>query len=152
MKQTLTLARKAAKAGEVPIGAVIVQGGKVIASAFNLTRTEKDPTAHAEILVLQQAAKKLRNERLTDTVLYVSLEPCAMCAGAIVQARVPLVVYGAKDARAGACGSVFRVIPNKKLNHRPKVVGGIFAEESVRILQTFFRRRRKGKIKNRITS
>lgn len=142
MSRVLSLAQCAARREEVPVGALLVQNGRVIASAYNLTRRRKDPTAHAEILVLQKAALKLRNERFTETVLYVSLEPCAMCAGAIVQARIPLLVYGAVDAKAGACGSVLKVIPNKKLNHRPLVVKNVLAEKSARLLKDFFRWKR----------
>lgn len=143
MLEALKLARRGAKAQEVPIGAVLVRDGKIISRAHNLTRSRRDPTAHAEMVVLQHAAKKIRNERLTDTSLYVTLEPCAMCAGAVVQARLFKVVFAAKDPRAGACGSVFRVIPNRKLNHRPRVVGGLMADRSVTILKRFFRKRRK---------
>jgi tRNA(adenine34) deaminase len=94
------------------------------------------------MLVIQDAARKLKNERLLDTTLYVTLEPCAMCAGAIVQARIPLVVYATRDPRAGACGSVFKILPNRKLNHRPRVKGGVLAEESAQIIKAFFRRKR----------
>ncbi len=142
MDRALRLARSAAKKGEVPIAALLVKQGKVIAKAHNLTRTNTDPTAHAEIVVIQRAIKALKNERFLDTSLYVTLEPCAMCAGAIVQARIPTVVFGANDLRAGACGSVFRVLPNKKLNHRPLVVKGVGAEESVELLRSFFKKRR----------
>ena len=142
MGKALALAARAGKKGEVPIGAVLVKEGKVIVSGANLTRTDKDPTAHAEIVVLQKAIKIIGNERFLGTSLYVTLEPCAMCAGAIVQARLPLVVYGADDAKAGACGSVLKVIPNWKLNHRPTVIKGIFAEEAASLLKDFFRSRR----------
>src|SRR5262245_12206282 len=108
MKKALALARRAARRGEVPVGAVLVRDDKIISHAHNLTRTRRDPTAHAEIVVLQQAAKKSRNERLTDTTLLVTLEPCAMCAGAIVQARIKTIIFGARDPKAGACGSVFQ--------------------------------------------
>ena len=143
MSLALQDAQKAAEKDEVPVGAILVKGGKVIARAHNLTKTKKDPTSHAEIVLLQKACKKLKNERFENTALYVTLEPCAMCAGAIVQARIPLVVYGAEDPKAGACGSVFRVLPNKKLNHRPKVVGGVMAAEAVEVLRGFFRGKRK---------
>ena len=143
MSRALSQARAAAKKGEVPVGAVLVRDGKVIAHGHNLTRTLNDPTAHAEIVVIQEASKMLKNERFLGTTLVVTLEPCAMCAGAIVQARIPMVVYGAPDPKAGACGSVFRILPNKKLNHRPIVVKGVMAEASVQLLQGFFRKRRK---------
>lgn len=142
MKQALLLAKKAAKKGEVPIGALLEKNGRVIAKAFNLTRTNADPTAHAEIVVLRLASKILKNERLSDTALYVTLEPCAMCAGAVIQARIPLLVYGAEDPKAGACGSVLQVIPNRNLNHRPQVIRGVLADESASLLRSFFRRRR----------
>src|SRR5262249_25062381 len=142
MKEALRQARDAAKKGEVPIGAVILQKNRAVARAHNLTRTNHDPTAHAEMIVLKRAAKKIKNERLLNAALYVTLEPCAMCAGAIVQARVPVVVYGAKDPKAGACGSALKILPNKKLNHRPVVVGGVLAGESAALLRSFFRRRR----------
>lgn len=142
MLQALRLAQKAAERGEVPVGALLVRGQKVIARSHNLTRTRKDPTAHAEVVAIQAAIRKLKNERFLDTILYVTLEPCAMCAGAIVQARIPTVVFGAKDPRAGACGSVFRVLPNKKLNHRPIVVKGVLAEDAAELLREFFKKRR----------
>ncbi len=142
MELALVLAKKAAEAGEVPVGAVLTHDGKVIAQAYNLTKTRRDPTTHAEILVLQEGARLLQNERLLETVLYVTKEPCAMCAGAIVQARVPVLVYGASDDKMGACGSVVDVIPNKKLNHRPTVIKGVLAAESARLLKDFFRRKR----------
>lgn len=148
MLLSLKEADRAFKKDEVPVGAVLVKEGKVIARAHNLTKTQNDPTAHAEIVLLQKACKKLKNERFQNTVLYVTLEPCAMCAGAIVQARIPLVVYGAKDPKAGACGSVLRVLPNKKLNHRPEVIGGVMASESVEMLRSFFRQKRKKKRKS----
>lgn len=142
MKRALRSGVKAAEQGEVPVGAVLVKEGKVIASGYNLTRTKNDPTGHAEIVVIRKAIAKLKNERFLDTALYVTLEPCAMCAGAIVQARIPLVVFGAHDAKAGACGSVFDILPNPKLNHRPKVISGVLAQEAVELLKEFFRRRR----------
>jgi len=124
------------------VGAVLLQAGKVLASGHNLTRTRKDPTAHAEMVVIQKAIKKIKNERLGETTLYVTLEPCAMCAGAIVQARIPTVVFGAKDPKAGACGSVLKVMPNKRLNHRPKVIKGVLKKECGETLKEFFRGRR----------
>lgn len=127
MKEALKEARKAARVGEVPIGALIVKNGRIISRAFNRTRTWKDPTAHAEMIALQSAAKKIDNERLLDTTLYVTLEPCAMCAGAIIQARVPTVIYAAEDPKAGACGSVLTILPHQQLNHRPSVIKGIYA-------------------------
>lgn len=143
MDAALAMALKAGDRGEVPIGAVLVKDGKILARAHNLTRTKKDPTGHAEMVVIRKAISKLKNERFLDTALYVTLEPCAMCAGAIVQARIPAVVFGAYDAKAGACGSVFRILPNKKLNHQPRVVTGVLAEEAVQLLKDFFKNRRQ---------
>jgi tRNA(adenine34) deaminase len=142
MREALAEARKAYKKNEVPVGAVLVKRNKIVARAHNLTRHRKNPVAHAEILLFGKAAAKLRNERFLDTTLYVTLEPCAMCAGAIVQARIPTVVYGTKDPKAGACGSALKVIPHKKLNHRPQVVAGILGDESSQLLKIFFRARR----------
>lgn len=142
MRMALAQAQLAARRGEVPIGAVLVRDGKVLARGHNLTRTRRDPTAHAEVVVIQRASKKLKNERILEAKLIVTLEPCAMCAGAIVQARIPVVVFGAADPKAGACGSVLKVLPHKKLNHRPKVKGGVMCVESANLLKSFFRRRR----------
>jgi tRNA(adenine34) deaminase len=129
---------------DVPIGAVLVAGGEPIAQAPNERELRGDPTAHAEILVLRTAAELLGGWRLPATTLYVTLEPCAMCAGAIVLARVPRVVYGAPDPKAGAAGSVLDVLGEQRLNHRPEVVGGVLGEESAALLQGFFRDRRGG--------
>jgi tRNA(adenine34) deaminase len=142
MQAAFKLARAAARQGEVPIGAVLLKGNRVIAQAFNLTRTHHDPTAHAEMIAIHKAAKILENERLLETVLYVTLEPCAMCAGAIVQARIPTVVFGARDPKAGAAGSVFNVLSKKKLNHRPAVIKDVMAAECGQLLRDFFRRKR----------
>ncbi len=143
MKKALKIAAKAIRRGEIPVGSLLLKDGKILAKSHNLTRIRRDPTAHAEMEVIRKAAGIIKNERLSNTTLLVTLEPCAMCAGAIVQARISTVVYGAKDPKAGACGSVFRILPNKKLNHRPKVVGGVLAKECGEILTRFFRRRRK---------
>jgi tRNA(adenine34) deaminase len=145
MRAALAEAKKAGRLGEVPIGAVLVKDDKIIARAHNLTRTWRDPTAHAEIIVLQRASKKIKNERLTETSLFVTLEPCAMCAGAVVQARLKSVIFGALDPKAGACGSVFQVIPNEKLNHRPVVIEGVEGLAAGRLLTNFFKKRRKQK-------
>jgi tRNA(adenine34) deaminase len=142
MKLALEEAARAAAVGEVPIGAVLVQGDRIVGKGYNLTRTNTDPTAHAEIVALQAGAGMLKNERFLGCELFVTLEPCAMCAGAIVQARLSRLVYGARDPKAGACGSALRVIPNKKLNHRPAVVKLVLAEESAALLKGFFRARR----------
>lgn len=142
MQTAIKLAKSAMRHNEVPIGALITHNNRIIAQAFNLTRTHHDPTAHAEMLAIAQAAKILKNERLLGTVLYVTLEPCAMCAGAIVQARIPTVVFGARDPRAGAAGSVFNVLSKKKLNHRPLVIKDVLAEECGQLLKDFFKRKR----------
>jgi len=135
-------AREAEGRGETPIGAALTRDGKVIASAGNRTRGDSDPTAHAEMVVLRQAAATLGEHRLTDCDLYVTLEPCAMCAGAIVLARVPRVVYGASDPKAGAAGSVLDVIAEPRLNHRPQVQSGLLAGECADLLRSFFAPRR----------
>lgn len=142
MRQAIACAKDAMSSQEVPVGAVIIQDNKIIARAHNLTLTHHDPTAHAELIAIRMASKKINNERLLHCSLYVSLEPCAMCAGAIIQARIPLVVYGASDPKAGACGSVLQILPNKKLNHRPIVISHVLAEDSSQLLKVFFRKRR----------
>src|ERR1700756_338667 len=125
MQMALDEARACAEAGEVPIGAVLVYRDQVLARGGNRTIRDCDPTAHAEIVVLREAARKLENYRLAETTLYVTLEPCAMCAGAIVQARIPTVVFAAPDPKAGAAGSVLDVLSEPALNHRPLVIGGV---------------------------
>jgi len=142
MERALAEARKAFKRGEVPIGAVLVRDNKIVARAHNRTRTWKDPTAHAEIVAIQQAVKKIENERFLGTSLYVTLEPCSMCAGAIIQARIPYLIYGARDPKAGACGSALKVLPHRKLNHRPVVIKNIRGDEAAFLLREFFRRKR----------
>jgi tRNA(adenine34) deaminase len=142
MRLALREAERAAEHDDVPIGAVVVQGGEVLAAARNERELRADPTAHAEVLALREASTKLGTWRLLDTVLYVTLEPCAMCAGAIVLARVPRVVFGADDPKAGAAGSVFDVLAEPRLNHRPAVAGGLLAEESADLLRSFFAGRR----------
>jgi tRNA(adenine34) deaminase len=142
MTLALHQAEQALKHDDVPIGAVIVHGEEVIAAAHNERERLQDPTAHAEILAIRAAAKMLGSWRVLDTTLYVTLEPCAMCAGAIVLARIPEVVYGAADPKAGACGSVLDVLGETRLNHRPHVTGGVLAEECGRMLSEFFAARR----------
>ena len=142
MQIALEEARASAEAGEVPIGALLVQEDKIIARSGNRTIRDNDPTAHAEIVILREAAKILNNYRLANTALYVTLEPCAMCAGAMIQARVPKLVYGADDPKGGAVHSCFEVLSNPKLNHQVDVVSGILAEESAVLLQSFFAARR----------
>jgi tRNA(adenine34) deaminase len=144
MQLALEEARLAAEAGEVPIGAVLVQvaDGKVLARAGNRTIRNCDPTAHAEIVVLREASRALSNYRLSATTMYVTLEPCAMCAGAIIQARVSRVVYGADDPKGGAVRTCFEVLSHPKLNHHVDVTAGILVEQCAGILQKFFTARR----------
>ncbi len=142
MGQALELARQAEAAGEVPVGAVLVRNGEVIAAAYNCPIGEHDPSAHAEIRVLREAGQRAGNYRLPDTTLYVTLEPCPMCAGALVHARVARLVYGAPDLRAGAAGTVFDIVRSPALNHRLDVEGGVCGAEAAALLQDFFRARR----------
>jgi tRNA(adenine34) deaminase len=142
MRRALEEARKAERAGEVPIGAVVICEGRVLACAANRTITENDPTAHAEMVALRAAAQGLGNYRLTGVTLYVTLEPCAMCAGAMVLARIARLVYGADDPKGGAVRTFFGVLEHPGLNHRVEVCGGVLAVESAAILQAFFAARR----------
>jgi len=142
MLRALSLARRAAESGEVPVGAVMVRKGEELAAGWNRPVASHDPTAHAEIVALREAAANARNYRLPGTTLYVTIEPCPMCAGAIVQARVERVVYGAADPRWGAAGSVFDVLGSPILNHRPVLAGGLLADESAELLREFFKARR----------
>jgi tRNA(adenine34) deaminase len=142
MRLALREAERALSHDDVPIGAVLVHEGEVLAAAPNERELRGDPTAHAEMLVLRDASEKLGGWRLLDTVLYVTLEPCAMCAGAIVLARVPRVVFGTTDPKAGAVGSVLDVLREPRLNHRPDVAGGLLAEEAADLLRSFFAARR----------
>ncbi len=142
MRLALREAERAIEHDDVPIGCVIVHGGEVISASRNERELRGDPTAHAEVLALREASQRLGGWRLLDTVLYVTLEPCAMCAGAIVLARVPRVVYGASDPKAGAAGSVLDVLAEPRLNHRPQVDGGLLADEAATLLETFFAARR----------
>lgn len=143
MRLALELARRAEDEGEVPVGAVVVQDGKVIGEGWNRPIVTHDPTAHAEIHALRAAAQQLGNYRLPGSVLYVTLEPCPMCAGAIVHARVARVVFAAADPRAGAAGSVFDLLPSdERFNHRTECEGGVESAESSQMLKAFFRARR----------
>ena len=137
-------AREAEAHGDVPIGAVLARGEEVLAAAGNERELRRDPTAHAEILAIRAAAEALGGWRLPDTTLYVTLEPCAMCAGAIVLARIPAVIYGAPDPKAGAAGSVLDVLAGPALNHRPRVTGGVMEDECAALLRDFFATRRNG--------
>jgi tRNA(adenine34) deaminase len=139
MRAALVEAADSAAIGEVPIGAVLVHQGTIVARAHNYRETWQDPTAHAELIAIREAAKALGRWRLTDTTLFVTLEPCAMCLGAVILARVPRLVFAAKDPKAGACGSVLDFASDPRLNHRVDVVGGILGEESQRMLTQFFK-------------
>jgi tRNA(adenine34) deaminase len=142
MRQALHEARAVAQAGEVPVGAVLVSDGRAVASAGNQTIRDCDPTAHAEIVVLRAAAKMLGNYRLAGTTLYVTVEPCAMCAGAMVQARIDRLVYGCDDPKGGAVRSCLEVLSHPKLNHRVEVIPGVLADECSAAVQAFFAARR----------
>jgi tRNA(adenine34) deaminase len=142
MRLALREAERALEHDDVPIGSVLVQDGEVIGVGRNERELRQDPTAHAEILALREAAARLGSWRVLDSVLYVTLEPCAMCAGAIVLARVPRVVYAATDPKAGAAGSVLDVLGEPRLNHRPEVAGGLLAGEAAELLTAFFSSRR----------
>jgi tRNA(adenine34) deaminase len=144
MGEALAAAREAARRGEVPVGACVVgAGGDLLAVAGNRTRGDCDPTAHAELLALREAARRAGNYRLTGAVLYSTVEPCAMCAGALVQARVARLVYGAADERAGAVESVFRVCDSSSLNHRMELTAGVLGDECRALMRDFFREKRE---------
>jgi len=142
MQQALEQAQLAALAGEVPVGAVLVRDGLVISRAFNKPITDHDPSAHAEMLALRQAAMADENYRLPGATLYVTLEPCTMCAGAILHARLDRIVYGASDPKTGAAGSVLDVFSSKQINHQTSVEGGVMGEECGELLRDFFKERR----------
>jgi tRNA(adenine34) deaminase len=143
MREALRLAQEARAAGEVPVGTCVVADDQILAAAGNRTRTDCDPTAHAEIVALREAARKFGNYRLADAVVYTTIEPCAMCAGALIQARIPLLVYGAVDEKAGAIDSHFHVCDSDHLNHRVQVIRGVLEAECRGIMQEFFREKRK---------
>jgi tRNA(adenine34) deaminase len=142
MQQALDEARNAAAAGEVPVGAVIVHETKIIARSSNRTIRDCDPTAHAEIVALRQAARVLGNYRLAGTTLYVTIEPCSMCAGAIIQARAPRIVYGCDDPKGGAVRSCFEILSSPQLNHQVDVRSGVLAADCAAVIQSFFAQRR----------
>jgi tRNA(adenine34) deaminase len=142
MARALDQARTAAVLDEVPVGAVLVQGGRLVAEGHNLTRLTGDPTAHAEVVTLRRAAERLGGWRLLESTLYVTLEPCAMCAGAIVLARVPHVVFAASDPKAGMAGTLGNLLQDPRLNHRSTVVSGVLADASAALLRAFFQERR----------
>jgi tRNA(adenine34) deaminase len=143
MKEALKEAAKAGKKDEVPVGAVIVKDNKIIARGHNLIRTKKDPSAHAEIVAIRKACKKLKNERLNGTTLYVNIEPCAMCSGAILLARIKTLVFGTADLKTGACGSVFSVINDKRNNHQVELISGVLKQACGEIVSNFFRDKRR---------
>jgi tRNA(adenine34) deaminase len=143
MRIALEEAARATKLGEVPIAALVVQGDRILAQTHNYRELWQDPTAHAEIIAIRAAATALGSWRLLDTTLYVTLEPCTMCIGAIILARIPRIVFGARDPKAGACGSVFDLSSEPKLNHRVSVTSGILEQESQALLQKFFRELRE---------
>jgi len=143
MSRALELARAAEAAGEVPVGAVVVKDGVIVGEGWNRPISTNDPTAHAEIIALRAAAQKLGTYRLLDTTLYVTLEPCAMCAGAMVHARVKRLVFANTDLRAGAAGTIFNIVQHSALNHRMEVTGGVMEEECREMLRGFFAARRQ---------
>lgn len=142
MRLALRQAQRAAAAGEVPVGAVVFNGGELAGQAWNQTRTLKDPTAHAEIIAITQAASAAGDWRLTDSILYVTKEPCPMCAGAIVLARIPLVVWGMNDPLRGGAVSRFQILQTAELNHRSEVISGVLEEECTALMKDFFKKRR----------
>ena len=146
MRKAIEAATKAGELNEVPIGACLIdKNGELLAVAGNRTITDNDPTAHAEILVLREAARKIGNYRLTETVIYTTIEPCAMCAGALVNSRIKRLVYGARDERFGAVETHFRICDNSSLNHRIEITSDVLADECRALMQTFFRAKRDAK-------
>jgi tRNA(adenine34) deaminase len=143
MRKAMDQARRALAAGEVPVGAVVVLEDKIVGRGFNRSIGRSDPTAHAEIVALRQAARKIGNYRLTSATVYCTLEPCSMCAGALVQARVRLLVYGARDPKAGAVESQLKVLESSFLNHRVSILSGVMEQESSQLLKNFFKVKRK---------
>ncbi|MGA9527774.1 MAG: tRNA adenosine(34) deaminase TadA [Terriglobales bacterium] len=143
MEEALRAAQRALEAGEVPVGAVVVFEGKIVGQGYNRNLSENDPSAHAEIVALREAGKNLGNHRLGECELFATIEPCAMCAGALIHARIRRLVYGADDPKAGAVNSALQVVNHPALNHRMEVRGGVLAGRSAEILQEFFRRRRQ---------
>ena len=145
MQEALKEARKAFGCDEVPVGAIIVYKKRIISRAHNQILTLKDPTAHAEMIAITQAADYLKNERLINCSLYVTIEPCAMCAGAVVLARIKRIIYGADDPKSGACGSVLNIANNKRLNHRVEIRSGVLRDDCALLLKEFFKRKRRKK-------
>ena len=142
MEEALRCAQRALEAGEVPVGAVVVRAGHVVGRGWNRNLTDHDPTAHAEIVALREAGRNVGNHRLVDCELFATIEPCAMCAGALVHARIKRLIYGADDPKAGAVNSVMQVLNRPQLNHQMKVRGGVLAGRSAELLQSFFKNRR----------
>lgn len=149
MKEALKEAKKAYEKEEIPVGAIIVKDGKVIARAFNVKEQKNDTTKHAEIIAIQKASRKLNSWRLIDCEMYVTLEPCAMCAGALIQSRIKKVYIGTMDEKTGACGSVFNLLEDYEFNHKVEFETGILKEECQTILKDFFRNLRKNKVKKK---
>ena len=143
MQEALVEARSAGAAGEVPVGAVLVHDGQILARSGNRTIRDNDPTAHAEIIVLREAARRLGNHRLARATLYVTIEPCSMCAGAVIQARVSRVVYGADDPKGGAVRTCFQILSDPRLNHQVEVTSGVLAADCAAVIQSFFSERRQ---------
>jgi tRNA(adenine34) deaminase len=142
MREALSLAREAGACGEVPVGAVVVRNGEIVGRGFNRPISAADPTAHAEVMALRDAAARIGNYRLVDCTLYVTLEPCIMCAGAIMHARIARVVFGARDPKTGVCGSVLDLFAEERFNHHARVEGGVLADECGALLSSFFAARR----------
>ncbi|MBW7905988.1 MAG: tRNA adenosine(34) deaminase TadA [Phycisphaerae bacterium] len=142
MREALDQARRALESDDVPVGAVVVRGGRIVGRGYNQREKLQDPTAHAEMIALTAAAADVGHWRLEDCTLYVTLEPCPMCAGALVLARVARMVYGAADPKGGACGSLYTLTQDPRLNHRVETLGGVLAEDCAELLRAFFRRRR----------
>lgn len=145
MQEAIAEAKKATVMDEVPVGAVAVVNGKIVARSHNIKERTQNPLGHAEIILLDELAKKQNSWRLTDVTVYVTCEPCLMCAGALLQARIPRLVYGCKDPAAGACGSLYNVAQDDRLNHRMEVVGGVLETECGDLLSNFFRKKREKK-------
>ena len=149
MKEALAEAKKAAAAGEVPVGAVIVKDGEIIGRGHNETETAKDPTAHAEMIAIRQAAKNLGGWRLTGCTMYVTTEPCSMCAGAIVWSRISRLFIGTMDPKSGACGSVFNIPQESRLNHFVEIETGLMQEECSSLMKSFFKKKKKRKLEEK---
>ncbi len=143
MRRAIELARQAAAIEEVPVGAVVYRGNQIIAESFNLRESTKDPVSHAELLAVSKAGRALQDWRLNDCSIAVTLEPCTMCAGAMINSRIGRLLYGATDPKAGACHSLYKIPFDKRLNHRPEVIRGVLAEECAQLLKDFFKHRRE---------